>query len=155
MLALLLSLSNPETGWQEEMALEDTAVIQTSYHLPSVRATSSFFFDQFAQIKISDLIWSQLKELWLRRPKPFCWRIISRELFMQPTKKPDARYSRNTLPNLPLPSRRSQVPCKVTWKYIIHLTHRCSFFSLFIYWLYPCRWCESLFHLPFNECHYI
>lgn len=27
------------------MALEATAVIQTSYHLPSVRITFSFFFD--------------------------------------------------------------------------------------------------------------
>lgn len=52
MLALLLSLSNPETGWQGEMALEVTAVVQTRYHLPSMRTTSSSSSDQSAQSKL-------------------------------------------------------------------------------------------------------
>lgn len=81
-------------------------------------------------IKILALIWSQWKKLWLLRPKLFCWRIISRELQMQPEKKPAARYSRNTRPNLSLPSRRPQVPCQDMWKHILYLTHSYSFFCL-------------------------
>lgn len=81
-------------------------------------------------IKIADLIWSQWKQLWLPRPKLFCWRIISRELDRQP-EKPADRYSRNTRLNLLLPSRRPQVPCWVMWKHTLHLTHGYSFFSLF------------------------
>lgn len=130
MLALLLSLSNPETGWQEEMALEATAV--NTDQLPSSKYENHFqlLLWSVCSIKISDLIWSQWKELWLPRPKLFCWRIISRELYKQP-EKPAERYSRNTRLNLLLPSRRPQVPCWVMWKHILHLTHGYSFFSLF------------------------
>lgn len=81
--------------------------------------------------KITDLIWSQRKELWLPRPKLFCWRIISRELYTQPEKKPAARHSRNSRPNLPLPSRSPQVPCWVIWKHILHLTHGYLLSSLY------------------------
>lgn len=129
MLALLLSLSNPETGWQEEMALEATAVTQTSYHLPSMRTTSapsliSLLNQNFrSNLKPVKAVVSKTKAILLKNN-------IKGTVYTA-RKEASCKILQNTRLNLPLLSRRPQVPCWVMWKHILHLTHGYSFFSLF------------------------
>lgn len=146
--ALLLSLSNKETVagrkkwfWKSQLLYRLATIFQVWELLPAPSLISLLNPNCRS-------IWSQQKKLQLPRPKLFCWRILSRELYIQPDKKPAARYSRNTKPNLPLPEDLKALA--KSCENILHLTLITHFSHCLL--TVPIRWCESLFHLPFNEC---
>lgn len=146
MLALLLSLSNPETVagrrkwlWKPQLLYRPATIFQVWEPLPAPSLISLLNQNFSSNLKpVKGAVASETKAILLKnnikgtvhaaRKEASCKILL---IFLY----------------LPEDLRSLAKTCENTYSIWLTVTH----FS--VYWLYPCRWCESLFHLPFNECH--
>lgn len=131
MFALLLPLSHPETVagrrkwlWKPQLLYRPATIFQVWEPLQAPSLISLLNQNFSSHLKpMKEAVASETKVILLKNN--------TRELYMQSEKKPTARYSRNTRPNLPLPSRNLKSLAKSCENpYFIWLTVT-QFFLLF------------------------